>query len=275
MQDLLVYSRDFESWSDGTTYAALLAAQLKASLTGVFVYPSPLYAAPSFGSSTLLTAIFDSARTTETRAKAMDEAFVAWARALGVQRPAWRVIEGHLRDVLAHVGTWHDLLVLEAAPDAVWGSPAELASLILATSLPCIVVPAQGLRSMQLDCIVLAWNGTPEAIRAIHAAIPLLQRARRVVLLKGQSRLPALNPTQPVLFEPGRYLEQHGISHEQQDLIGSDEQAGEMLLLAAAGLEADLLVMGAYGRSRFSEWVLGGATRHVLAHAHLPVLMRH
>ena len=66
------------------------------------------------------------------------------------------------------------------------------------------------------------------------------------------------------------------IAHEGKIVgEGFHERAGEALLEAARDVGADLLVMGAYGRSRFSEWALGGATRHVLTHAQMPVLMRH
>lgn len=275
MQDILVHANRLEPWTHGVEYAARMAAFLGASITGAYIYSSPLYTAPPYCSAELLEAIFENARAMDAAARAAGKPFVAWARALGARDAAWNVAEDYLPRALAHIGTWHDLLVLEANPDSAWGSPPDLASLVLTAGLPCIVVPAKETRNVRVDCVALAWNGAPEAIRAIHAAMPLLQRAKRVVLLIGERRNAHLDIAWKPPFEIAVYLERHGIKAEQQDLVTDDEKAGEALLEAAAKVGADMLVMGAYGRSRLSEWMLGGATRQVLRHAELPLFMRH
>lgn len=275
MQDILVHASRLEPWTRGVDYGVRLAALLKASVTGAYVYSSPLYTVPPYCSAELLEAIFENARAMEAAAGAAENPFVVWARSLGASQASWQVAEGYLPDALANIGTWHDLLILERNPDSAWGSPPDIASLILAAGLPCIVVPPKGSGSVRLDCIALAWNGAPEAVRAIHAAIPLLQRAKRVVLLTGERRNAYLDITWKPPFDMGVHLERHGIKLERHELVTDDEFAGEALLAAASKLSADLLVMGAYGRSRFSEWALGGATRHVLGHAELPLFMRH
>jgi nucleotide-binding universal stress UspA family protein len=275
MQDILVYTDHFRRpWKPAIEYAGRLAATLGASLTGAYVYPSPLYTAPRYSAPALIEAIFENARTLESEAAAAREPFVQWARALGVGRPSWHVAEGYLPDALAQVGTWHDLLVLDVNDDETWGSPADVATLVMASHLPTIVVPA-GASGAKLDCIALAWNGAPEAVRAIHAALPLLQHARRVVPLRGEQRNGFLDITWKPPFEIDTHLGRHGIGFEQRDVGADDEHAGAALLEAADEVGADLLVMGAYGRTRFSEWALGGATRHVLNHAKRPVFMRH
>jgi len=76
-------------------------------------------------------------------------------------------------------------------------------------------------------------------------------------------------------FDMLSHLRRHGIDPEQREIAADESDAGAALLDSAAALRADLLVMGAYGRNRFSEWIFGGATRHVLRHAGIPVLMRH
>jgi len=275
MQDILVYTDNFRRpWKPAIEYAGRLAATLGASLTGAYVYPSPLYTAPRYSAPALIEAIFENALTLESEAAAAREPFVQWARALGVGRPSWHVAEGYLPDALAQIGTWHDLLVLDVNDDETWGSPADVATLVTASHLPAIVVPP-GVREAKLDCIALAWNGAPEAVRAIHAALPLLQRARRVVLLRGEQRNGFLDITWKPPFEIDTHLGRHGIGFEQRDIGADDEHAGAALLEASDKVGANLLVMGAYGRTRFSEWALGGATRHVLNHTKLPVFMRH
>ena len=127
----------------------------------------------------------------------------------------------------------------------------------------------------KLETIVVAWNGSPEAIRAIHAAAPLLARARRIVVLRGRERDQFSEIGWQPEFDLARYFEREDLKVETIAFRAGAEEAGAELLRAAASQHADLLVMGAYGRTRFSEWMFGGATRHVLTEASLPVLMRH
>jgi nucleotide-binding universal stress UspA family protein len=109
----------------------------------------------------------------------------------------------------------------------------------------------------------------------LHAALPLLRLAERVVLLRGQRRTPFSPMLEPPAFDPGDHLDRHGMRYEECMLERPDEQGGEEILELVTTMRADLLVMGGFGRSRFSEWVLGGATRHVLREAGIPVLLRH
>jgi nucleotide-binding universal stress UspA family protein len=177
-------------------------------------------------------------------------------------------------DVFAHIGNWTDLLVLQRDPDTAWGSPYDLGALVLRVDIPCIVLPPD-VREARLECIALAWNGAPEAVRAIHAALPLLQRAQRVVLLSGERRDSFIEIGWKPPFEIEVYLGRHGIVPERTAIVVDKDHAGTALLETAAQVDADLLVMGAYGRSRFSEWAFGGATRQVLHDAALPVFLRH
>lgn len=275
MYSLLVHATNHGEWSPGVGHAATLAAGLKASLTGLYVCPSPLSLLPDAGSAPLLVAALENTRELEDSAEAAGAAFRDWARARGVEHAAWQVAEGNVPAVLAHAGNWHDLLVLEHDDDAVWGMPSALGELVLGVDLPCLVLPSKPPVEARLGCITVAWNGSPESIRAIHAARPLLSRAGRVIVLRGDRRDPFSEIGWRPPFDLGDYFRRQGIAFEECPLDTEDEQAGEALLRATEEAGADLLVMGAYGRTRFSEWVFGGATRHVLRHATVPVLMRH
>jgi len=275
MRDILVHLSRFTTWTGGAEYAARIAAALDASLTGAYVYPSPLYMMPPYGSPALLSVMIENAQAMEHGALQARQAFADWARERGVQRTAWQVAEGYLPDTLGQICNWHDLLVVERDDEMLWGTPQTLATLLLQVGMPCLVVPSVVAPGTGPDCVALAWNGAPEAVRAIHAAIPLLRLARRVVLLCGDRRDVYTGAGYKPPFSMAEHLERHGIGIERQNLDTADERAGHALLDAVAACGADLLVMGAYGRSRFSEWAFGGATRHVLAHAQVPVLMRH
>jgi hypothetical protein len=276
MQDVLIYvDRISQPWNPTVDFGGRIAAMLSASVTGACVYPSPQYSPPPFSSADLIATIFDNSRAREAAAKAAEKPFTLWAHSLGIRNASWHVAEGYLPDALAQIGTWHDLLVLDLDSDAPWGSPPDIASLMLASHLPTIVVPTAAKFNGGLECVVIAWNEAPEAVRAIQSALPLLQCAKRVVMLRGERRDTYPEITWKPPFDMSTYLLNHGVKLESWALSSDDEGSGAAILDAASKLNANLLVMGAYGRSRFSEWALGGATRHVLNHASLPVFMRH
>ena len=275
MYDILVNSLNYEEWPRGVQYGTQLAVLMGASVTGAYVYPSPLYATPSFSTPELIEAVLETARTLEASALAAERPFVSWASSMGIEHAAWVVGQGILSDALVQIACWHDLLVLERDPLRTWASPSDLAALILAVGLPCIVVPPQPVKAVALTRVAIAWNGSPEAIRAVHSALPLLQRANEVLLLRGAPKEAFQEVSWKPPFDIDAYLQRHGIRARSQDLLTNEHTAGEALLEQADRFHADLLVMGAYGRTRFSEWALGGATRHVLWHARLPVLFRH
>ncbi|HEY6941864.1 universal stress protein [Dokdonella sp.] len=273
MRDIMVHTGRYDAWGSGAEYAADLAARVDGALTGVFVHPSPLYMMPPYASGDVIQAIFETARSVEQSADAARGAFIAWATKIGVRQAFWQVAEGRAPETLAHIGNWHDLLVLERNPDAPWGAPPDLGAVVLASRMPCVVVPPH-CREASLGCIAVAWNGSAEAVRALHCALPLLHHAAAVILLDGAHRAPEIEAGWLPPFDVQTYLSRHDIRATVKPMLSPDDRAGEAILAAAGEVGANLLVMGAYGRSRFSEWAFGGVTRTVLHEATLPVLMR-
>lgn len=275
MRDILVYANAFDSWSPGLTYAAHFAAAFDATLTGIYICPSPMTMVLSHEAPELAAYVIENIRELEECAYDARASFVSWANALGVRDAAWQVAEGDVPHTLGHAGNWHDLIVLERTAEPPLESGPVLGQIVLGTDLPCIIVPPRIADKVTLDCVALAWNGSPEAIRAIHSAWPILARAGRVVILRGTPRDAVREIGWKPEFELSDYLQRHGIHAEEKPLVTQDEGAGSALLAAAKAAGAHMLVMGAYGRTRFSEWIFGGATRHVLNHADIVVLMRH
>ena len=119
----------------------------------------------------------------------------------------------------------------------------------------------------------MAWNGSREAARALSDAVPLLARARSVVVFTAG---PA-GDEGPIHGAKAavRYLARHGIKAETLHATSADDRVGDAILARARKIGASLVVMGAYGRPRFAELVLGGATRAILRSAGVAILMSH
>ncbi|HEY1226722.1 MAG TPA: universal stress protein [Ramlibacter sp.] len=170
-----------------------------------------------------------------------------------------------------------DLVVLgQPQPEiAARGMPAWFVPKVLARcGRPCLVVPhSMRIGDAPVKTVVIAWKETPEAVRAVVGALPMLRRAERVhVLAWGGKDLPARGP----LPDLPAWLRTQGIQPGVARETGEEPRdLGELLLSRCADLGADVLVMGCYGHSRAREWLLGGASRTVLSSMTLPVLMAH
>ncbi|HEY6939884.1 universal stress protein [Dokdonella sp.] len=274
MKDILAYADNYSSWTPSMEYAASMAAAFSGHLTGVHVVASPYMMVSPYDAPLLLSRIVEDLRQIKDEACARRSAFETRARELGTHSALWQVAEGEVPEVLAQMGNWHDVVVLGRDARSNWGAPQALGGLVLRSHLPCIVTPP-ACSTARAQCVAIGWNHSPEAIRAVHAALPILAAAGRIVVLSGKRREQPLTTGWKPEFDLGTYLRGHGLTVEDRELDASDEQAGASLLEAAAECRADLLVMGAYGRTRFSEWIFGGATRHVLAEARIPVFLRH
>lgn len=271
MHDILVHAVRYRERDPTAAYAARLAASLRAALTAVYVPPA-MPAVPEYDVAAVIAeyAAWIERETRQAHAAAAE--FEAWATSLGIPHARWEVADGQVAAVLRHAGRWHDLLVLGAGGEDAWQSEAGVSELVLATGLPCLVVPrAAADRDVPHACIAVAWNGAAEAIAALHAALPLLQSARRVVLMTTKAATPAAGL---VPFDVDDWAARHEVAVEYL-LLDSDAGVAAALLAGAAEVSAELLVAGAYGRSRLAEWALGGVTRHLIRHSTIPLLLRH
>jgi nucleotide-binding universal stress UspA family protein len=171
-----------------------------------------------------------------------------------------------------------DLLIV-GQPDPLDASAARrrtlLERLVLHSVAPVLVLPATGEWPDVGQRIVVAWNGSPESARAAVGALPLLQRAGKVTLLQCDSQRDTHSEDVAAALElPLQWLARHRV-HAEALLEQTGGDVGDALLSRATDLDADLLVMGAWGHPRWTERVLGGTTRRLLASTTLPLLMSH
>lgn len=183
------------------------------------------------------------------------------------------IASGDHNEVLARRSHYADLVIVSERhgliPEDYIGlhRPDEL---LMTAACPVLIVP-RGWKGQPIGRrILIAWKDTDEASRAVRGAMPLIKEAGQVYVL--------------TCDEPGRrfegsenlvdWLRRHDVAVERLSDV-EDDDVGAVILSYAADVKADLLVMGAYGHSRWREIVLGGVTHHVLSNMDVPVLTSH
>ncbi len=216
----------------------------------------------------------------EEEARATEKAVNA---ALAAQGPALRsAVEtavtqiGALTELVANRARYADLVVLPRPYGPGNGPEAEavIEAAMFEGMAPVLVVPDIGLVTATPKRIVLAWNQSREAMVAARRALPFLKRAEMVTITVIDPP-----PHGPERSDPGgllcQMLVRHGVKAEVSVLARTLPRISDVLHRATVDLNADMLVMGAYGHSRFREAILGGATRNMLEQAEVPVFMAH
>ena len=201
------------------------------------------------------------------------EVFAKAAEAAGVAFE-WRAIEGLPYDSVAFNAHYSDLVVIgqpapgdERAPGTD-GLPDEL---VLSSGRPVLTVPYAGRFPTVGKRILVAWNGTREAARAVQDAMPLLQRADEVAVFGVNMARAEHIPGADI----ATHLARHGVRARVESTVAQDISVSDALLDAVSDLGYDMLVLGAYGHSRVRELALGGVTREILQHMTVPALMSH
>lgn len=191
----------------------------------------------------------------------------------------WRLDDGTTgRDTDALIAQAHltDLIVTANAKRSADGSHTfhTAERLVIEAGRPVILVPKAYTASAAGSRILIAWNGSREASRAVFDAMPLLQKAQHVKVLHVETAAPSkVNLANCAAITST--LRRHRVRAIYEELTLPRASEGAALLSAAKAENASLLVMGGYGHWRFRELVLGGVTRHVLRHMMVPVLMSH
>jgi nucleotide-binding universal stress UspA family protein len=183
---------------------------------------------------------------------------------------------GALTDVVAARARYADLVVLPLPYGKARGVEDEAlteAALFEGMS-PVLIVPPSGMKSASPKRIIVAWNQSREALVAARRAMPFLRRAEMVQIV-------VIDPPThgPERSDPGgllcQLLVRHGVHAEVSVLARTLPRVSDVLAQHLRDMDADLLVMGAYGHSRFREAILGGATRDMLESAEVPVFLAH
>jgi len=163
----------------------------------------------------------------------------------------------------------------DAEKKTIFGDRNLPEHLVMGSGKPVLIIPYIGFPKTIGKNVIVAWDKSREASRAIHDALPLLVQAEKVHLFsviskdEGENELAAAT-------DLATHLSRHDVSVDTSPYVfDNDVSVAEMLLSRASDYGADLIVMGAYGHSRLREYTLGGTTRTILNSMTIPVLMTH
>ncbi len=275
LKDIVVHIDRLPECPERLKAAIRLAQAHGAHLTGSYAIPRSRI--PNYLEVQIPKEILDQAAATRLEdATAARENFEKACRA-GDIAYEWRQAEGPTVETLALNARYADLAIVgQRNPDSEDFEVDEMPDrFILAAGRPALVVPYAGSFAEIGRTVVVAWDASRLATRAVNDALPILRKAAKVYLL-------AINPVggreghgAVPCADIGLHLARHGVKAEASSIHVDDLDIGDALLSRAADFGADLIVMGAYGHSRWRELVLGGVTRHLLDHMTAPVFMSH
>jgi nucleotide-binding universal stress UspA family protein len=177
---------------------------------------------------------------------------------------------GYELDRLTAHSRRHDLVVVKGGSTKDGGLGSDgVGRLILSAGRPVLLAPTVPARAIRI--VAIAWKDRPEAARAVTAAMPILEKAKRIfVVTAGEDEEPSSDQNGVV-----NHLQWHGLNAEAHHVEPRGRDACDAVLETARAADADLLVAGAYGRNRLSEIIFGGFTEGLLEDASLPVLLLH
>jgi nucleotide-binding universal stress UspA family protein len=258
----------------GLNLAMTVARAHEARLTALYMLPGVKFSGylPIYFPEILEEVIVEQRRRAEEAAEVAKTEFFALAEREGV-KAEWRQADGDPRDVVALNARCADLvLVMQSDREKVSNTGYDLAEeLVMSAGRPVLAVPYAGRFPQVGETVLVAWKPTREATRAVHDAMPFLERAEKVIVYSVNS--PDANHIAGA--DICTHLARHGVKAEAHHAVATDIEVGDTLLSAASDYGVDMVVMGAYGHSRLRELVLGGATRSLLHHMTVPVLMAH
>lgn len=262
--------------------ASALARQFDAHLIGLYILP----AAKVYSDVGMVAApmVFEGYRELFTsKREVVRTKFEARAKQDGL-KAEWRVIDSGFPDIAESAIAEARSAELVIASQTDYGSDGSIerdlvVRLIMESGRPVLVIPKTGHFAPRGEGIaekaIVGFNGTRESARAMFDALPLLRIVKETRLVWVDPYKQSGEAGEIPGAEEATVLSRHGIKAIAEPMMTTGRNAGEALLMRANDLGADLLVMGAYAHSRMSEFVFGGATRHVLEHMKIPVLMSH
>ena len=256
-------------------YAVSVAAALEAHLTGVAFIYDPVV--PISGAGYIPAEVIETQRDdNETAAEAAIKSFTAAADQAGVSaEPVMTSASlAGAGDQFARMARRFDLAIVGQSQPEI----SSMEQIIGETTLfesgrPMIIVPYIQKAPFKTDNVMICWDGSRTAARAVADAIPIIRNSGRVEIVIVANERGKQDEIEGA--DIGQHLARHGLKVDVHRISGGNIDVGDALLSHAADSGADLMVMGGYGHSRLREFVLGGATRSIFESMTVPVLLSH
>lgn len=218
-----------------------------------------------------------SIQETHAKADAIEEAVSVFLSSTNLR---WNVVSdiatiGEVTRIISAQARFSDLAIvaLPYGKNAADDDSVVLEAMLFDAACPTLVVPP-GDHQIPAQTVVIGWNESAEALRAVRAGLPFLKQAKSI-------QIAVIDPPEhgPNRSDPGGalavFLSRHGITCDIQVMSSGGDRVSARLARYVTEIGAELLIMGGYGHSRFREAILGGATREMLEHSKVPVLMAH
>jgi nucleotide-binding universal stress UspA family protein len=218
--------------------------------------------------------IGEEAKKSATNAQQLLAAFQGAAEKRGVfqERILEHCLTSEVPELLVEYSRLRDLTIVPV-PEGDYLHQWYAESVIFGSGRPTVVLPHRRKRSFALDTVIVAWDFSQPATRAIADAMPILEKAKRVCVLT-VTKEKAID-TRRSGAELAKHLARHGIDVVLDEVDAKGRGIGDVFEAHVTYRNADLLVMGAYGHSRLREFVLGGATKSMLTRPPAPIFLSH
>ena len=186
----------------------------------------------------------------------------------------WHSVQGYTDQQINSFARYSDLIVVgQAQEHNVLSNEISIEDHILIdSSRPILFVPYIGNSSSIGNRVLVAWDGSREAVRAVTDALPFLKNAEDVEVVCVKKSETQNNDS---LTNICKFLKNHNVNASGNVVVSKDISVADTLLSRAADHNIDLIVMGAYGHSRLREYIFGGVTQYMLKHMTVPILMSH
>jgi nucleotide-binding universal stress UspA family protein len=256
-------------------FAVSIAATFEAHIAAIaFAYDPAIMPTVMNG---LSVAWVDTQRI-ENRAAAQEavDRFEAAAKREGLSAEH-RIIEaslGKAANLFGRITRRFDLAVVgQMDPERTLPDDLLIEAALFESGRPVVVVPYIQKEGLKLDRVLVCWDGSRSAARAVADSLPFLKRGKLIEIVMVASRSGKVDELPGA--DLGEHLARHNLDVEVKRLVAADIDVSNVVLSYAADCAADFIVMGGYGHSRLREFVLGGATRGILESMTVPVLMAH
>lgn len=290
MKNILVPLAGFAHDKNALEAAFLVGWPLDGAIEALHVQPEPMKivlnaAAHQFGTShgnrELLAELQKQAASHSAKAKESFEQFHqqhlsahAFASAQSGVSAIFRCVEGDPVPDITSAARFQDLVVMARAPTNAPFSTEQIATMLVGCGRPLLLAPEKTPDAIG-SIVAIAWKEKAEAARAVTAAMPLLKRAKKVIVLSVEEHATDTAACSASAEHLASQLARHGMNVEARGLLAKSNMGADVLVEAAKQSGANLIVSGAYSHSRMRELVFGGFTRRLLAACDVPVMLLH